>query len=247
MAYLGRQLDAGSYLKLDDISSGFNGSTKNFSLTSGGTAFYPGSSYSILVSVANIIQEAETAYTVDQDVIKFTTAPANGAAFFCIVLGVALGVGVPAAGSVGLDQFQDSAKGVGIHSSGNVVGSGVTQLNFIGLGNTFLYNASTKTVDISISGSATGAGGTWASNTVGVHTTKIVGVNTTTIAGAATSEGALQSVGNISITDGMLITDSDIATSLNIPSGKNGLLIGTVTVGAGVTIDVASNSTLVVV
>ena len=246
MAYLGRQLDAGSYLKLDDISSGFNGSTKNFSLTSGGTAFYPGSSYSILVSLANIIQEPETAYTIDQDVIKFTTAPANGAAFFCIVLGVALGVGVPAAGSVGLDELQDSAKGVGIHSSGNVVGSGVTQLNFIGLGNTFLYNSSTRTVDVSISGNS-GAGGTWAANATGIHTTKIVGVNTTTIAGAATSEGALQSVGNISITDGMLITDSDIATSLNIPSGKNGLLIGTVTVGAGVTIDVASNSTLVVV
>ena len=246
MAYLGRQLDAGTYLKLDDISSGFNGSTKNFSLTSGGTAFYPGSSYSILVSLANVIQEAETAYTIDQDVIKFTTAPANGAAFFCIVLGVALGVGVPGHDTVGLPQLKDSAKGVGIHSSGNVVGSGVTQLNFIGLGNTFLYNASTKTVDISISGNS-GAGGTWAANATGIHTTKIVGVNTTTIAGAATSEGALQSVGNISITDGMLITDSDIATSLNIPSGKNGLLIGTVTVGAGVTIDVAQNSTLVVV
>ena len=246
MAYLGRQLTAGNYLKLDDISSGFNGSTKNFSLTSGGTAFYPGSSYALLVSVANIIQEPEAAFTIDQDVIKFTTAPANGAAFFCVVLGTALGVGVPAAGSVGLDELQDSAKGVGIHSSGNVVGSGVTQLNFIGLGNTFLYNASTKTVDISISGNS-GAGGTWGSNTTGIHTTKIVGVNTTTIAGAATSEGSLQAVGNISITDGMLITDSDIATSLNIPSGKNGLLIGTVTVGAGVTIDVAQNSTLVVV
>ena len=246
MAYLGRQLDAGNYLKLDDISSQFNGTKKNFSLTSGGTAFYPGSSYSILVSLANIIQEAETAYTIDQDVIKFTTAPANGAAFFCIVLGVALGVGVPGHNTVGLDELQDSAKGVGIQSSTTAVGSGVTQLNFIGLGNTFLYNASTKTVDISISGNS-GAGGTWASNTVGIHTTKIVGVNTTTIAGAATSEGSLQAVGNISITDGMLITDSDIATSLNIPSGKNGLLIGTVTVGAGVTIDVASNSTLVVV
>ena len=246
MAYLGRQLTAGNYLKLDDISSGFNGSTKNFSLTSGGTAFYPGSSYALLVSVANVIQEPEAAFTIDQDLIKFTTAPANGAAFFCVVLGTALGVGVPAAGSVGLDELQDSAKGVGIHSSGNVVGSGVTQLNFIGLGNTFLYNASTKTVDISISGNS-GAGGTWGSNTTGIHTTKIVGVNTTTIAGAATSEGSLQAVGNISITDGMLITDSDIATSLNIPSGKNGLLIGTVTVGAGVTIDVAQNSTLVVV
>jgi hypothetical protein len=45
----------------------------------------------------------------------------------------------------------------------------------------------------------------------------------------------------------MLITDSNIDTSLNIPSGKNGLFIGPVTIGAGVTIDVATNSTLVVV
>ena len=242
MAYLGRQLTAGNYLKLDDISSGFNGSTKNFSLTSGGTAFYPGSSYALLVSVANIIQEPEAAFTIDQDVIKFTTAPANGAAFFCVVLGTALGVGVPADASVGLDQLKDTAKGVGISSSGTVVGTGITSLNFVGAGNTFSVTAGVAEISIS-----SGAGGTWAANTTGIHTTKIVGVNTTTIAGAATSEGALQSVGNISITDGMLITDSDIATSLNIPSGKNGLLIGTVTVGAGVTIDVAQNSTLVVV
>ena len=57
-------------------------------------------------------------------------------------------------------------------------------------------------------------------NTTGIHTTKIVGVNTTTIAGAATSEGSLQAVGNISITDGMLITDSDIATSLIFHQAK---------------------------
>ena len=80
MAYLGRQLTAGNYLKLDDISSQFNGTKKNFSLTSGGSAFYPGSSYALLVSVANIIQEPEAAFTIDQYVIQFTTAPANGAA-----------------------------------------------------------------------------------------------------------------------------------------------------------------------
>ena len=242
MAYLGRQLTAGNYLKLDDISSGFNGSTKNFSLTSGGSAFYPGSSYALLVSVANIIQEPEAAFTIDQDVIKFTTAPANGAAFFCVVLGTALGVGVPANASVGYDQLTDAARGVGISSSGTVIGTGITSLNFVGTGNTFSVTGSS--VEISIS---SGAGGTFASNSVGVHTSKIVGVNTNTIAGAATSEGAMQVTGNLAIAEGMLITDSNIDTSLNIPSGKNGLFIGPVTIGAGVTIDVATNSTLVVV
>ena len=242
MPYLGRQLTSGNYLKLDDISSQFNGSKTTFNLKSGGNVFTPGSSYSLLVSLGGIIQEAESAYTIDRDTITFASAPPTGHDAFIIILGLALGVGVPADGSVGLEHLQDTAKGVGISSSGTVIGTGITSLNFVGAGNTFSVTAGVAEISIS-----SGAGGTWAANTTGIHTTKIVGVNTTTIAGAATSEGALQSVGNISITDGMLITDSDIATSLNIPSGKNGLLIGTVTVGAGVTIDVAQNSTLVVV
>ena len=158
------------------------------------------------------------------------------------ILGLALGVGVPADGSVGLEHLQDTAKGVGISSSGTVIGTGITSLNFVGTGNTFSVTGSS--VEISIS---SGAGGTFASNSVGVHTTKIVGVNTNNIAGAATSEGAMQVTGNLAIAEGMLITDSNIDTSLNIPSGKNGLFIGPVTIGAGVTIDVATNSTLVVV
>ena len=65
--------------------------------------------------------------------------------------------------------------------------------------------------------------------------------------GAANSEGALQALGNIAITDGMLLTDNDISSNVFIPSGKNGLLIGTVNVAVGATIDVAPGSTLVVV
>ena len=94
---------------------------------------------------------------------------------------------------------------------------------------------------------AVGSGGTWSSNNVGVHTTKIVGVNTSTIAGAANSEGALQVYGNVTILDGALLTDQNIDTNVYIPSGKNGLMIGPTTVGIGVTIDVAPGSTLVVV
>ena len=92
-----------------------------------------------------------------------------------------------------------------------------------------------------------GAGGTFAANAVGVHTTKILGINTTTVAGSATSEGAIQVRGNIAIEEGLLTLDSNINTSVSVPSGKNAMLIGPTTVGAAATIDVAQGSTLVVV
>ena len=57
----------------------------------------------------------------------------------------------------------------------------------------------------------------------------------------------LQALGNIAITDGALLIDNDISSSINVPSGKNGLLIGTVNVAVGATIDVATGSVLVVV
>ena len=136
---------------------------------------------------------------------------------------------------------------LGISSGGSSVVSGpVKTLNFIGIGNTFLYDASSDRVDVSIAGGA-GAGGTWGSNAVGVHTDKIVGINTSTIAGSATSEGALQVTGNIGITEGLLTLDSNLYTSVSVPSGKNALLIGPTTVAVGATIDVAQGSTLVVV
>ena len=133
---------------------------------------------------------------------------------------------------------------IGIQSGGVQIGAGITQLNFIGVGNTFAVNGTT--VNVSIAGGA-GAGGTWGSNAVGVHTDKIVGINTSTIAGSATSEGALQVTGNIGITEGLLTLDSNLYTSVSVPSGKNALLIGPTTVAVGATIDVAQGSTLVVV
>ena len=137
---------------------------------------------------------------------------------------------------------------ISVYDEGYLVGSSssITQLNFVGTGNTFLVNGTT--IDISIAGGGSaGAGGTWASDAVGVHTTKIVGVNTTAAVGTANSEGALQAFGNIAITDGVLITDQNIDQNVFIPSGKNGLLIGPVTVGVGLTVDIASGSVLVVV
>jgi len=82
---------------------------------------------------------------------------------------------------------------------------------------------------------------------VGISTTSSVGINTTTVVGTASSEGALQIVGNVAIVEGALLTDQNVDTNIFIPSGRNGLLIGPVTVGVGITVDIASGSVLVVV
>ena len=243
MAYLGRALTSGNYLKLDDVSSGFNGSETTFNLTSGGQAFYPGSPYSILVSLAGVIQEPESAYTINESQITFASAPASSDDFFCVVLGVALGIGVPGDATVTPAKLTASAKGVGIQSAGTTIGAGITQLNFVGTGNTFALNGTT--VDISIAGGGGGAAGiVTATGTNGVT---IVGIGTTVVTGAANSEGALQVHGNVALVDGAVLTDQNIDETIFIPAGKNGLLIGPVTVAVGKTVDIASGSVLVVV
>lgn len=255
MPYIGRDLQRGNYLKLDDISSQFNGTTRTFDLRSGGNLFYPGSSFSILVVLGGVIQEPESAYTIDQYQITFASAPGVSDDFFCIALGVALGIGVPGEGTVStskiateavtFDKLDPDARGVGIQSGGVTIGTAVTALNFVGTGNTFKYNVSTNTLDISITSGA--ANTIFAINNVGLHTTKLIGVNTTTIAGSGNSEGALQVVGNVALVDGTVLTDQNIDANVFIPSGKNGLLIGPVTVGVGITVDIATGSVLVIV
>ena len=86
MAYIGRQQSSGSFLKLDDISSSFNNSAVRFDLTLGGSAFFPGNPYTLMVSLGGVIQEPISSFTVIDDQIEFATAPTSGANFFCIVL-----------------------------------------------------------------------------------------------------------------------------------------------------------------
>ena len=307
MPYLGRELTSGNYLKLDSIQSQFNGSLTTFNLKSGGSDFYPGSSYSLMVSLAGVIQEAESAYEINNNQITFQAPPASTDDCFIIVLGLALGVNVPGnatvgsaqiqSGAVGLDQLNETAK-LNVSKNNTLVGSAVTGLDFKGTGiSTTQYTAGIATVYVdqgaslgvttsiglgagtTVStgnlqtinfagpgvttgyynsgvgiatiffegGGSVGAAGTWKSDAVGVATSKVVGVGTAQAVGAANSEGALQAYGNVAIIDGVLATDKIIDNNCFIPTGRNGLLIGPVTVGVGITIDVANGSTLVVV
>ena len=132
--------------------------------------------------------------------ITFASAPVGTDDCFIIVLGLAVGVGVPADGSVGLSQLNDTAKlGISTSNANNTstvkVGSGVTSLNFAGPGVTtaFVTNGIATVFVQGGGGGGVGAAGTWASDSVGVATSKVVGVGTAQAVGTANSEGALQS------------------------------------------------------
>lgn len=179
MPYIGRELTAGNYLKLDDISSQFDGSKTTFNLTSGGQAFFPGSAFAILVSVAGVIQEANSAYEINNSQIVFAQAPGPSDDLFCIALGLALGVGVPADSSVGVDQLSPTARarlsGTEYQKNGTVVGASVTTVNFIGDDNEFTYNSGTKTLDVTIT---SGVGIQSSGNAIGTGVTQINFVGT---------------------------------------------------------------------
>jgi hypothetical protein len=60
--------------------------------------------------------------------------------------------------TVGVITATGGINAIGIQSAGVVIASGIiTALNFVGTGNTVIYNSATKTVDISISGGGGGA------------------------------------------------------------------------------------------
>jgi hypothetical protein len=211
--YLGRALTAGNYQKLDDISASFNNTAKTFNLTLGGQPFYPGSVFSILVSVANVIQNPGTAYTIDQATITFASAPTTGSSFFCIVLGTSLGVGVPADGTITGVKLSPSFS----YNSGLLYLDSIN--NRVGIGSTI----PTFTLDVS--------GNSRVSGTTNVNSLSVTGIATlsgTTIfnpgpvlVGTATSTGTakLQVSGNAYVSSSLGIGTASPSGSLDVSGG----------------------------
>ena len=104
----------------------------------------------------------------------------------------------------------------------------------MGTGNTFAVNGTT--VDISIAGGGTGAGGTWSSYTAGIATTKSIGINTNNL-----DDNDLVGVGNsfqgLYISNGMLIHDNLLNGNHYIGTSMCGLMAGPVNIEGTLTID----------
>ena len=76
--------------EVDDISSGFNGSTTQFGLAIGGSGVSPVTAQQMLISVGGVFQNPNDDFNVSGSNIIFTTAPASGLSFFGTILGTDL-------------------------------------------------------------------------------------------------------------------------------------------------------------
>ena len=149
---------AANIKELDDISGSFNGSTTTFNLTVSSAGVTPVTAQQLLISVGGVMQNPSDDFTVSGSTITFTTAPSAGLTFFGVLLGQALSLNTIADGTVTISSLKAGTAGVGIQSAGAAIGVGITQLNFIGTGNTFAVSG--NSVDVSIAGGGGGGIGT---------------------------------------------------------------------------------------
>ena len=140
--------------------------------------------------------------------------------------------GIISSGVVTATSF-DGASQVGIQSGGVQIGAGITQLNFVGAGNTFAVNGTT--VDISIQGGGGGSGAGFSTSNAGLHTTSSIGLNTTSISDAVTGVG--NSFQGIYVSNGMMIMDNVLNGNHYIGTAYNGLMAGPVNINGTLSID----------
>ena len=219
MAYIGRGLVQGTYIKLDDIQGSFNGTTSTFNLTSGGSAFKPGSASALLVSLGGVIQEPIESYTVIDDQITFSSPPTSDANIFLIALGSAVSIGTPADNTIDATKLRDPF-GTYTGTGGFTLTGIVSATEFRGSGK-YLTELSA---------------GKFISDSIGITTNTPAGINTSTL-----DDPDLVGLGNsfqgMYISNGMLIHDNELTGAHYIGTNFRGLMAGPVTIGGTLTVD----------
>ena len=206
---------AANIKELDDISSGFNGSTTQFNLRVSSSAVEPVSDAQLLISVGGVMQNPTNDYTVSGSTITFTTAPSAGLTFFGTFLGQALSLNTVQDGTVEFASFKTGTAGVGIKSDGTAIGVGITQIDFVGSGNTVVSVGNTVSVYIAAGIDTTG---TSKFNNI-ITTGDVTGnLNVTGIVTATTLHGTLATAAQTNITSVGTLS-ALTATSLTAATG----------------------------
>jgi len=209
MPYIGKSPQHGNYSKIDDISSGFDGSDATHAIASNSVAITPVRPEALIISMNGVIQEPVTDYTVSGTDITFTTAPASGDSFFGVVMGEQLAIGTPS------DATVTSAK-----LSGNLVTPGTLDVNGQELildadGDTSITADTDDQIDIRIAGADDFQ---FTANTFTVlsgSTLTVASGATITNNGTANGFGALAGIDDQSSSNDDQITISDTAVIIN--------------------------------
>ena len=228
MAYIGRTPSGGRFAKMDDISSGFNGSANTFSLSLGGDSPNIASDAQVIISVGGVIQEPETDFAIRTNQIVFTSAPPSGASFFGILLGETFNALVPSTKSI-----TGSHLAVGAINSNTIFGNGVITRHAMANG---VISANTLISTGSITADLIAAGAVGGSELA----TGAVSANTKLAAGVVTAHAiATGNVGKTELRSSDLLTantqfNSGIITQHAIASGN----VVTSTINAGAVTDI---------
>ena len=155
MAYIGRSPQYGAFEKQSLTG---DGSTVTFNLD-----YTVGSASSILVSVAGVHQEPESAYNLSSNgtAITFTAAPGASDTVFIIFLGVALEVATFGTGSItGLTELAEQAANDDLLLVYDTSAGALKKIQKSNIATTLTYNTRTATGDGSTTGFTVTSGAT---------------------------------------------------------------------------------------
>jgi len=155
MAYIGRDPQYGAFEKQSLTG---DGSTVTFNLD-----YTVGSASSILVSVAGVHQEPESAYNLSSNgtAITFTAAPGASDTVFIIFLGIALEVATFGTGSItGLTELAEQAADDDLLLVYDTSTTSLKKIQKSNIATTLTYNTRTATGDGSTTGFTVTSGAT---------------------------------------------------------------------------------------
>ena len=172
-----------------------------------------------MVSLGGVIQEAGSAFTLNNDEITFSNPPTADANIFIIALGNSVSIGVPADDSVTNAKLSAN---LGEYSGiGTIILSGIVSATSLRGSGALLTGVSA---------------GKFVSETAGIVTNTPVGINTSTV-----DDKDLTGIGNsfkgLYIGNGMVIHDSELTGTHYIGTSFRGMMAGPVTIGGTLTVD----------
>jgi hypothetical protein len=95
--YIGKPLQVGNFVRLDDISTQFNGSLSTFNTLVSGSSYTVSNPYATIVGANGAILQPGVDYNFNGTTMTFATAPTSAwlYKFWVVVLGDVLSVGTP--------------------------------------------------------------------------------------------------------------------------------------------------------
>jgi hypothetical protein len=102
MAYIGRQPVIGNFVKLDDISTQFNGVLSTFNTTVSGVAYTVSNPYATIFVGGGNVKQPGIDYNFNGTTIVFNSAPPTAwlGSSWCMVFGDVLASGIPSDGTI---------------------------------------------------------------------------------------------------------------------------------------------------